>query len=125
VCKRQSRIEEFPIISLQKTPISDPSTTTGVARRQANLACQAFVLFDRIRLSAVRDSRTEQQHRVRDQSQPGADSQITLRGDDFCCAADGGAAYAASDKDAPVVKHSSGVILAGLRHCAEKTELTS
>ena len=48
-----------------------------------------------------------------------------LRNDEFRCAADGWAAYATSDKDASVVKHSSGVILSRLRHCAKKTELTS
>ena len=50
---------------------------------------------------------------------------MRLRSDQFGCAADRGAGYATSDKDASVVQHGSSVILSRLRHCAKKSELTS
>ena len=48
-----------------------------------------------------------------------------LRSDEFCCAADGGAADATSDKDASVIEHSGRVILSRLGHCAKQSELSS
>ena len=50
---------------------------------------------------------------------------MSLRSDEFGCAADGGTAYATSDKDASVIQHRSGVILSRLVHCAKQSELTS
>jgi hypothetical protein len=50
---------------------------------------------------------------------------VRLRSDEFGCAADHGAAYATSDKNAPVIKHGGGMILSRLRHCAKESELSS